>query len=108
MIKKIAYVFTLAVFMASATFAQDKAQVASSDVVLMVKLAKADESNAKIISGLKHSKLAKSESNSVFYLTTSKDVSESAVKELKGTLSGVEMKVARMTGEEFLKEHKGK
>lgn len=108
MVKKIAYVFTLAVFIASAAFAQDKAQVAPSDVVIMVKLAKNDESNAKIISSVKHSKLLGSESNTVFFLTTSKDASESAVKELKGTFANVEMKMATMTGEEYLKKHSKK
>lgn len=108
MIKKIAYVFTLAVFVASAAFAQDKAKVASSDVVLMVKMAKDDESNAKIISSIKHSKMVNSESNSVFFLSTSKDASESAIKELKGAFQDVEMKVITMTGEEYLKKHPNK
>ena len=106
MIKKIAFTFALTLTVVGLTYAQDKVTVQKGDVVLMVKITNDDESNIDALNNVKGSQLVNIQSNSVFYLTTSKDASESAIKEINGVFSSVEMKVIKLTAEEYQKQTK--
>lgn len=104
MIKRIAVTLTLALLVVGSSFAQDKVQVQDSDVVLMVKFALEDESISKSINDIKGSKLVSTDGNSTFYFATSKDASESAIKEIKGMFGEAEMKVSSITAAEYKKQ----
>lgn len=103
MIRKIAVSLTLALLVVGSSFAQDKVDVQDSDMVLMVKFAADDASNAEPLNDIKGSKMVKKEGNSMFFLSTSKDASESAMKEIRGLYEGVEMKVMAITAAEYKK-----
>ena len=106
MIKKIAFTFAVTLTVVGLSYAQDKVAVQKGDVVLMVKITKDDASNIDALNNIKGSQLVNIQSNSVFYLTTSKDASESAIKEINGVFSSVEMKVIKLTAEEYQKQTK--
>ena len=105
MIKKLAYAFTLALFVGSSAFAQDGAKVEPHDVVMMVKVAENNPSNMKILTNAKYSKIASSESNTEFYMVCTKDQSESAKKELSNIFGKVAAKVIEMDTKEYLEKH---
>ena len=104
MIKRIAVSLTLAVLVVGTSFAQDKVQVQDSDVILMVKFASADESVSKSIKDVKGSKLVSTDGSSTFYFATSKDASESAIKEIKGMFGEAKMKVSSISAAEYKKQ----
>ena len=102
MLKKFTLLSAIVMMAISVSFAQEKVEVQPHDVVLKVVFAN-DEVGAKLQDSLGPNKVFKGESNSIYYLRTTKDASSKAQEEVEAMFQGVEMKINKMSGEDYLK-----